>query len=189
MISEGIVTTRNDDDSANISPMGPDVDRQTQTLVLKPYRTSRTYQNLKRQGTGVFHVTDDVLLLAQAAVGTPSPPPELQGVPSVNGLRLADTCRWYAFRVLTLDDSEERTKITAEIVERGDVREFFGFNRAKNAVLEAAILATRVQWLPPHQILEPLEVLQVLVDKTGGDQEHAAFQFLKDYIQQALKPA
>jgi uncharacterized protein len=187
MICEGIVTTLNEDGTANISPMGPHVDAQMQFLVLKPYRTSKTYQNLKRNGEGIFHVTDDVLLLAQAAVGTPIPAPQLLPVSGVNCLRLADTCRWYAFRIHTLDDSEERTKITVDVVERGCVREFFGFNRAKNAVLEAAILATRVNILSPEQTLEPLASLQVLVDKTGGPQEHTAFEFLKDFIQRSLK--
>ena len=35
-------------------------------------------------------------------------------------------------------------------------REFFGFNRAKHAVLEAAILATRVELLPADEILSEL---------------------------------
>jgi hypothetical protein len=186
MISEGIVTTLNEDGTANISPMGPRVDAEMQTFILKPYRTSRTYLNLKRHGTGVFHVTDDVLLLAQAAVGTPDPFPVLEPLPALNAMRLAETCRWYAFRVRTLDDSEERTKITVDVVDRGRVRDFFGFSRAKHAVLEAAILATRVALLPREQIVEPLATLEILVDKTGGEQEHAAFRFLKDYIQQKL---
>ena len=74
-ILEGIVTTLNRDDSVNLSPMGPIVDSQFNTLVLRPFRLSQTYNNLRRTGQGVFHVTDDVTLIAQAAIGVPNPLP------------------------------------------------------------------------------------------------------------------
>ena len=38
-------------------------------FVLRPFHTSTTYHNLKARGEGVLHVTDDVLLLAQTAIG------------------------------------------------------------------------------------------------------------------------
>src|ERR1700736_1704855 len=109
MILEGLVTTLNADGGANISPMGPIVDPQMRRLVLRPYQTSTTYVNLKRQGEGVFHVTDDVLLLAQAASGKQNPPPMLLPAAAVRGVILADACRWYAFRVKSIDDSQPRT--------------------------------------------------------------------------------
>ena len=60
---EGIVTTLNDDGTPHIAPMGPIVDGEFNVLLLRPFRTSTTYQNLKRTGQGVLHVTDDVELL------------------------------------------------------------------------------------------------------------------------------
>ena len=48
MILEGIVTTLNEDDSVNISPMGPLVDETFSRFLLRPYQTSTTYKNLKR---------------------------------------------------------------------------------------------------------------------------------------------
>ena len=68
MILEGIVTTLNEDGTPNISPMGPDVELNFERFVLKPYQTSTTYKNLNREGEGVLHVTDDVELLARAAI-------------------------------------------------------------------------------------------------------------------------
>ena len=79
MILEGIVTTLNDDATLNIAPMGPRVDPGTNLarFELRPYRSSTTYHNLKARGEGVFHVTDDVLLLAQTAIGVAvSPAPK-----------------------------------------------------------------------------------------------------------------
>lgn len=182
MILEGIVTTLNADRSVNISPMGPRVDPQMHSFVLKPFRTSTTYQNLKRHGEGVFHVTDDVLLLAQAAVGQPTPSPPLLPATGIDGYILADACRWYAFRVRSLEDTQDRTEIVVDVVNSGRLRDFVGFNRGKNAVLEAAILATRTHLLPREEIVAQFQALKILVDKTGGEQEHAALQFLERHV-------
>lgn len=187
LIAEGIVTTVNLDGSANISPMGPRVSRDFTRLVLRPFQTSTTYQNLKRTGEGVFHVTDDVLLIAKAAVGQLSPQPPLQPAEHVQGFVLASACRWFAFRVTGLDDSAERTTITCAVVGSGELRPFFGFNRAKHAVLEAAILATRIGILPAEQILAELDRLAIPVEKTAGQQEREAFEFLKDFVRGALE--
>ena len=187
LILEGIVTTLNADQGVNISPMGPIVDRQMQELELRPYQTSTTYQNLKRHGEGVFHVTDNVDMLARCAVGSISPPPTVSEAPHVSGRILTDACRWYEFRVLQLDDSQPRTRIRCEIVGQGRQRDFFGFNRAKHAVLEAAILATRIGLIPREQIELELERLQVLIEKTAGDQERSAFEFLRDYVHNKSK--
>ena len=187
MILEGLVTTLNSDGSANISPMGPIIDPPMQRLILRPYQTSTTYANLKRHGEGVFHVTDDVLLLAQAAVGEASPRRALVPAAAVQGVILADACRWYAFRVSSIDDRQPRTEIIAEVVDSGRFRDFFGFNRAKHAVVEAAILATRVHLLPRDEIAAEFNRLAPLVQKTGGEQEQQAFEFLREYTERAIR--
>ena len=186
LIAEGIVTTVNPDGSANISPMGPRVDRDFTHLLLRPYQTSTTYQNLKRTGEGVFHITDDVLLIAKSAVGQLIPEPPLQPASLIRGFLLADACRWFAFRVSHLDDSQVRTTIDCTIVDSGNLRPFFGFNRAKHAVLEAAILATRIGILPAEQVVSELDRLAIPVEKTAGQQEREAFAFLRNHVAKTL---
>ncbi|MEX2113284.1 MAG: DUF447 domain-containing protein [Pirellulales bacterium] len=182
MILEGIITTTNDDGSVNISPMGPLVDDAMRVLVLRPYQTSTTYRNLKRTGQAVFHVTDDVELLAHAAVGTPDPLPPLEPATAVAGWILTGACRWYALGVRSLDDRQQRTEIVCDVVDQGHLRDFFGFNRAKHAVVEAAILATRKHLLDADFLRTEFERLQVPIDKTGSPAEHRAFEFLKQWI-------
>jgi hypothetical protein len=188
MILEGIVTTLSLESALNIAPMGPDVDSglSMAQFVLRPYRTATTYQNLKARGEGVFHVTDDVLLLAQTAVGlAPFPAPATRAADVVAGQILLDACRYYEFRVVELDDREERTTISVATTAQGRLRDFFGFNRAKHAVVEAAILATRTAWIPLDQILAEFRKLAVLVDKTGGPRERAAFSVLQRHVREA----
>jgi hypothetical protein len=183
MILEGIVTTVDLEGAVNIAPMGPTVDSAMKKLRLRPFKTAQTYQNLLQVGEGVFHVTDDVLLLAQAAVGQIEVPPLLIPATQVKGHIIQDACRFYEFKVRRIDDSQDRTEIDANVVAHGRLRDFFGFNRAKHAVVEAAILATRLHLLPRSQIIEEFKKLAVLVEKTGGKQEHQAFAFLEQYVQ------
>jgi hypothetical protein len=189
MILEGIVTTISATEAVNIAPMGPHVDCaavgcEWTRFTLRPFRTSQTFGNLMAHGEGVLHVTDDVLLLARSAVGNLDPLPPLRPALKVGGWVLADACRFYEFRIVSCDEQRERARFEAEVVHSGRLRDFFGFNRAKHAVVEAAILATRTTFLPLDEIESEYRKLAVLIEKTGGPQEHGAFDLLRRYVQQ-----
>jgi hypothetical protein len=181
VILEGIVTTLDEAGTLNVAPMGPKVDPEMRRFVLRPFRTSTTYRNLKNRGEGVLHVTDDVLLIAKAAIGRPVDPPT-RPAEVIRGRILSDACRYFEFRVTDLVDRDERTTIHSEVVAQGRQRDFFGLNRGKHAVVEAAILATRTSILPLEEILAEIRKLAPLVEKTGGADEHAAFRLLSDYV-------
>src|SRR5262245_33690195 len=166
--------------------MGPRVDAgPIERFLLRPFRTAPAYRNLKEHGAGVLHVTDDVLLLARAALGPVEPPPRVFPAARVRGFVLQGACRYYEFRVVSLDEREERVRIEAEVVHSGRLRDFFGFNRAKHALVEAAILATRTDFLPPDELAAEYRRLAVLVDKTGGEQGRRAFDFLRAHVARA----
>ncbi len=184
MIVEGLVTTLNDDGTTNVSPMGPITDDSLTWLRLRPFQTSRTYRNLKRTQQGVFHVMDDAELLARAAIDRWNEPPRTVQATCVDGQILAEACSWYAFRVTAWNDRDERSSIECRVVGSGFLRGFRGWNRASHAVLEAAILATRVHLIPIDEIREEFARLRVIVDKTAGEREHRAFELLKDYVEE-----
>ena len=187
MILEGIATTRNKNDTINVAPMGPIVGRDMRSLVFRPFKSSTTYTNLKRARCGVFHVVDDVLLLAKAAVRLLDETPATFPAEHIDGHVLRQACRWYEFEVTVVDDSNERTRLEATVVHTGRIRDVFGFNRAKHAVLEAAILATRVRILEADALLSQLESLRSPVEKTAGPEEAEAFELLFEYIHEAVK--
>jgi hypothetical protein len=122
------------------------------------------------------------MLLARAAIGQFETVPPHVPANKVKGFILSDVCRYFEFRVSSIDDREERVQIEAEVVHSGRFRDFFGFNRAKNAVVEAAILATRTAFLPLEDVDAEFRRLAIIVEKTGGAQEHAAFGLLREHV-------
>jgi hypothetical protein len=100
----------------------------------------------------------------------------------VTGAVLQAACSWRELEVLTVDATPPRSRIEGRVVHHGFKREFIGFNRARHAVLEAAILATRTHLLPPEQIREEYARLQVIVDKTAGPREREAMALLTAYV-------
>ncbi|QDU64919.1 hypothetical protein Pan216_58130 [Planctomycetes bacterium Pan216] len=184
MILEGIVTTMSAEGEVNIAPMGPSVEESSagdwERFVLRPFKGSRTYRNLEATREGVLHVSDDALLFAQAIIGNPDVP--LAASTSVKIPHLANCCRYYEFTVDRWDQSGERSRLEARVVHRQRVRDFFGFHRARHAVIEAAILASRVHILPWDEIATQFEHLRILVEKTGGPREHEAFDLLAHHV-------
>lgn len=188
MIIETIVTTVAMDGDVNCAPMGVEwnPDAASESIVLKPFLETATYRNVLATRTAVVNLIDDVRVFATAAISSPS----YQTVPAqvVHGVVLADACSWREVEIVAIDSTPPRSRIETQTVHRGIRREFIGFNRARHAVLEAAIYATRVHLLAREFILSEIERLQVIVDKTAGPREFEAMSLLVEYIRRAPSP-
>lgn len=178
MIVETIVTTMDSHGAINFAPMG--VEWGDEIIVLKPFLETTTFRNLSESRAAVVNLTDDVLLFAQGAISSPQFPSLPAAV--VRGAVLEAACSWREVEVLQLDATPPRSRIDTRVVHRGVRREFIGFNRARHAVLEAAILATRTHLLPAEQIREEFARLQVIVDKTAGPREREAMELLTQHV-------
>ncbi|HYU00316.1 MAG TPA: DUF447 domain-containing protein [Gemmatimonadales bacterium] len=181
MIIESILTTLDSAGTANFAPMG--VEWGEQEIVIKPFLETTTFKNLRDTGAAVVNLTDDVMLFAQGAIATVRFP----AVPAtaVRGVVLEAACSWREVEVRSLDATPPRARVVTAVAHRGFRREFLGFNRARHAVLEAAILATRTHLLPAEQIRDEFARLQVIVDKTAGPREREAMALLSDYVRTA----
>jgi beta-RFAP synthase len=184
VILETIVTTVAGDASVNCAPMG--VEWGDESIVLKPYVETATYRNVVATGSAVVNLTDDVRVFARAAISNPVYATTPAAV--VRGVVLADCCAWRELEVRSIDGTPPRARIEAAIVHRGWRREFVGFNRARHAVIEAAIHATRVHLLERSFLESELARLQVIVDKTAGPEELEAMALITDYIRQIPDP-
>jgi hypothetical protein len=185
VIVETIVTSVAPDGRVNVAPMG--VEWGEEMIVVKPFLETTTFRNLRDTGAAVVNLTDDVLIFARAAISSPQYP--THPAERVRGVVLEAACSWREIEVVHIDDTPPRSRIETRVVHRGFHREFLGFNRARHAVLEAAILATRTHLLPPQQIRDELRRLQVIVDKTAGPHEREAMALLTDYVREQLDSA
>jgi hypothetical protein len=182
-ILETVVTTINPDGSVNCAAMG--VEWGDQRIVIKPYRGTRTLRNLRATEAAVVNLTDDILLFSQAALGDPHPP--TRQAAGVEGAVLDDACSWREVRVEAIDDVEPRARVSTVVVGSGAGREFLGLNRARHAVLEASILASRARLLAAADIRAELRRLQVLVDKTAGPREREAMAYVIKALERACE--
>jgi hypothetical protein len=178
MIVESIVTTVDPAGQVNIAPMG--VEWGDEIIVLKPFLETTTFRNLQGGGAAVFNLVDDVGLLADAAIGSPTYP--ARPAERVRGMVLEAACSWRELEVEAVDATPPRSRIIARVVHRGMQREFLGFNRARHAVLEAAILATRLHLIPAAEVEAQLARLLPLVEKTAGPREREAWDRVTGFI-------
>ena len=177
-IVETVTTTINPDGTVNCAAMGVEWDGEI--IVIKPYRGTRTLRNLRATAAAVINLTDDILLFTQAALDDPHPP--TRPAAAIDGAVLADACSWREVTVEAIEASGPRARVTTRVVGRGSGREFLGFNRARHAVLEASIIASRARRLPADEIHAELARLQVLVDKTAGPRERAAMELVRGHV-------
>jgi uncharacterized protein len=182
VIVESIVTSVSSTGAVNVAPMG--VEWGEQTIVLKPFLDTATYRNLIETRAAVVHLVDDVRIFALCAISDPSYPTEPAAI--VHGAVLLDCCSWREVTIDEIDSTPPRARMRAGVAHRGMRREFIGFNRARHAVLEAAIYATRIHLLEPQFLRDELARLQVIVGKTAGEDATEAMRVLTTYIESAI---
>lgn len=182
MIVEGLLTSTDTNGTPNIAPMGPIVHGDFDSFTLRPWAGSTTFQNLQQTQQGVFHLVDSVSLIAEAAIRRLTTVPDTFPARNIEGLVLEDCCRWFEFQITHIDTTQERSEMTAQVVHAGDRRPFRGFNRARHAIIEMAILATRLHLIPRQEVESALRFLSPAVAKTGAKAEQASFQMLQEHI-------
>jgi hypothetical protein len=178
VIIETIITTRDPNGVINCAPMG--VEWGDTEIVVKPFLETTTFRNLVATRQAVINLTDDVMLFALGATSTVDFPGGKAA--RIEGRVLDAACSWRELEVLEIDDTPPRSRIITRVLHRGFRREFLGFNRARHAVLEAAIFATRLHLLPAETIKTEFERLQVIVDKTAGPREREAMRYLEEWV-------
>jgi len=177
MIVEAIISTLDGKGRPNFAPMGVIWGEE---MVLHPFRNTTTYKNLVSLGWGVVNVTDNVTIFVRSALSDAQFPHfPARKVP---GVVLEDVCYWRELAVLSVEEGEERAEVICNVVARGRKRDFLGFNRGKNAVIEATILATRLDLHGRDEVKTAFGRLNRIVARTGGKEEVEAMKFLRGYV-------
>ena len=179
---ETVVTTTGLDGVVNCAAMG--VRWGEEELAFWPFDATRTLRNLRVRGEAVVHLTDDVLLFVQAALGRPQP--KMRPASAVAGWVIEEASAWREVVVTDIaptGDELPRSRVRARVVAGGDGSQPPpGLCRARHAAVEASIAASRLRWLGAERVGAELDRLQELVDKTAGPREHAAMDYVRRYV-------
>lgn len=178
MIRETLVTTVDGEGRVHIAPIG--VHMRGERLVIAPFRPSRTLDNLLASRVAVVNYCDDVRIFAGCLTGRRDWPVQPAG--KVPGVRLAAALAHAEVELETVEDDALRPRLVCRPVFDAMHRPFRGFNRAQNAVIEAAILASRLHLLPWEKIDAELAYLAIAVEKTAGPDEREAWGWLLEKI-------
>ena len=179
MIIEGLLTT-SAENGPHVAALGPVVDEGLQHWLLRPFQSSTTFRLLQQHPECVFHVVDDVLPVVKCALGMQA---DVPCSPHPDGGWIIDgACHWYKLRIVDWNLEHMRSEARAIVVDRGNVRPFWGWNRAKHAVLEGAILASRIHLLGADAVRQELSRLAIAVEKTAGDREQQAWQLVNRFV-------
>ena len=179
MIYETIVSTVNAQGDAHVTPFG--IRMQDGLVVISPYKPSTTLQNILTSGQAVLNLTDDVRVFAGALVGRQAW--SLLPAEKIVGYRLSDTLAHKELKLLKVEDDLVRPQLFLEIVHVAQYASFQGFNRAQAAVIELAVLVSRLKRLPMEKIQHEMDYLRIAIEKTAGERELEAWSWLVEAVE------
>jgi hypothetical protein len=177
-IFETVVTTCSAAGGVHIAPMG--VRYVGDDVVLMPFRPSTTLANIERSGCAVLNLITDVRVFAGCVTGRrdwPTVP-----VAGFDGVRLANALGHVTLRLREQQDDVQRPVLRMARVAEGTHAPFKGMNRAQAAVVEGAVLVSRLHMLPPEKIDSEMRYLQIAIDKTADEAELEAWRWLQGAV-------
>lgn len=177
-IRESIITTLHDDGNAHIAPMG--VHETDRGLMLAPFKPSATLNNLLRDSVATINYPDDVRIFAGCITGRR----DWQTMPTdvIAGIRLHDCLAHTEIKIHTHEDDDLRPRFYCDVVHEQMHRPSHGYNRAQFAVIELAILVSRLKMLSDDKIESEIEYLKIGLDKTAGEKEFEAWGWLMEKV-------
>ena len=178
MIYETIVTTIDKQGRAHTTPFG--IRMQDGHVVISPYRPSTTLENILASGYAVVNLTDDVRVFAGALTGRKVW--DLIPAETVEGVRLADTLVHRELKLVRVEEDALRPQLFMQVVHEVQHASFQGFNRAQAAVIELAVLVSRLKRLPMEKIQQEMDYLRIAIEKTAGARELEAWSWLSEAV-------
>jgi uncharacterized protein len=178
LIVETIVTTKNAKGEVHIAPLG--LIAEGANWVLAPFRPSRTLDNLREVPFAVASHTDDVRVFAGCLTGRKSWP--TRPAEEVDGAVLESAVSYWELAVDRVMEDELRPRFSCRVVHAASHRPWGGFNRAQAAVIECAVLVSRLKMLSADKIEAELKYLEIAISKTAGPREDEAWGWLMERI-------
>jgi len=179
MIQEVLVTTQNAEGVPHIAPMGVHISNDE--FIILPFRPSTTLNNILQSESVVINYCDDVRIFAGCLTGRRDWP--LTAAEKITGNYLSSALAHKELKLIRIEDDETRPKLFCKAIHTVNHAPFEGYNRAQFAVLEAAILVSRLKMLPLEKIQSEIDYLSIGLNKTAGKKELEAWSWLMDLVE------
>lgn len=179
MIYETIITSTDQHGQPHIAPFG--VRERDGLILIAPFRPSTSLDNLLTQRSAVINLTDDVRIFAGALTGRRNWP--VRRAEKINGFVLEGALAHRELELSEIKDDPTRPELYFRVVHEVSHRPFRGFNRAQAAVIELAVLVSRLHMLSMDKIESELAYLQIAIDKTAGPRELEAWGWLMEAVE------
>jgi hypothetical protein len=180
-IFETVVTTCSPGGAVHVAPMG--VRYEGAHVVLKPFRPSTTLDNVLATRSAVVNTLTDVRVFAGCVTGRREwPTIEVHPRGEPRAVRLEAALEHVRLRLAEVDDDPQRPTLRLTRADWARHGSFLGFNRAQAAVIEGAVLVSRLRMLPHDKVEEEMRYLQIAIDKTAGPDEHEAWDWLREAV-------
>jgi hypothetical protein len=177
-IRETIVTTIGKDGTVHIAPLG--IIQKDDGWIIAPFRPSKTLENLSAVPFAIANYTDDMLIFAGCLTGRKDWP--TVAVEDCPVPRIKAALSHSVLEVVSIDDDGLRPRHFCKEISEATHAPFTGLNRAKSAVLELAILVSRLHMLPPEKIEAEIAYLSIAIEKTAGPDELQAWSWLMEKV-------
>lgn len=178
-IVETIITTTTAAGEVHVAPLG--LIQDGAHWIIAPFKPSRTLDNLRAQPYFAASHTEDVRVFAGAVTGRKTWP--TVGATKIKGARLAACVSHWELAVERVVEDDLRPRFVGRIVHQETHAPWHGFNRAQAAVLELAVLTTRLDRLAADKIESELKYLEIAISKTAGANETEAWGWLMAKIE------
>jgi len=178
VIYETVVTTLSAEGVPHIAPMG--VRYQDNHVVLMPFRPSATHDNIVATGHAVLNLLTDPRVFAGCVTGRKQWP--LVPADKIKGVRLEAALAHVELTLAKRRDDAQRPVLQMDRTHEVMHAPFIGLNRAQAAVIELAVLVTRLHMLPSEKIDTEMTYLQIAIDKTAGSREREAWGWLQEAV-------
>jgi uncharacterized protein len=178
MIRETIVSTVNRAGHVHFAPLG--IIAEDGGWIVAPFYPSTTLNNLRAIPFAVANFTEDVRIFAGCLTGRGewlATASEAIVVP-----RLAAALAHSELAVTHITEDEQRPRFHCRVLCNVAHAPFKGFNRAQAAVIEAAILVSRLKMLPRDKVEREIAYLEIAVRKTSSPNEEEAWSWLMEAI-------
>lgn len=185
-IFEVVITTCTPPGPVHVAPMG--VRYVGNDVVLKPFRPSRTLDNVLATRTAVLNIVTDVRVFAGCVTGRKSWPTAAAGG-GHGAVRLACAHAHVLLQLVDVQEDAQRPVLRLARVHEVQHSPLAGFNRAQAAVVEGAVLASRLHLLPREKVETEMAYLQIAIDKTAGPEELEAWTWLQQAVARHHAPA